>query len=124
MSGRTNGAGRAAGEFTLVADDRGRYVDCSEGATAALGYTREELLSMSVWDLTPDGHEVDGLGMWQEFIAAGLQAGVYWLRRKDGSLVELEYRAQANVTPGRHVSRLRPIDTGRDPFEASRLRRS
>jgi hypothetical protein len=61
--------------------------------------------------------------LWQDFIHAGAQAGIYWLVRKDGSLVEVEYRAVANATPGGHLSRLTPIDTGRTPFPASRLPR-
>jgi len=105
----------------LIADDRGRYVDCNEEACELLGYSREELLKLSVWDLTPEGNEVDGLVLWQDFIEAGVQAGIYWLVRKDGSLVEVEYRAVANATPRGHLSRLTPIDTGRPPFPASKL---
>ncbi len=117
-------AGGAKG-FTaeLVADDRGRYVDCNPAACELIGYQREELLGMSVWDLTPQANAVDGLVMWQEFIAQGLHAGIYWLVRKDGTSVEVEYRALANVEPGRHLSRLRPIDTGRKPFPPSQLPR-
>ena len=106
---------------TLVADDRGRYVDCDDAACELLGYTRDELLQMSVWQLTPNGHEVDGLVMWQEFLKLGVQAGIYWLVRKDRSLVEVEYRAVANARPEGHVSWLRKMDLGREPFPASRL---
>ena len=119
--GKTGGAADFAAE--LVADDRGRYVDCNPAACALLGYDREEVLQMSVWDLTPQANNVDGLVMWQEFIALGVQAGIYWLVRKDGASLEVEFRAVANVTPGRHVSRLRAIDTGRPPFPASRMPR-
>ena len=105
----------------LVADDRGHYVDCNDFACELLGYSREELLALSVWDLTPEPNEVDGLLLWQDFIRTGVQAGIYWLLRKDGTLVELQYRAVANQTPGNHVSLLTPIDTGRAPFEPSWL---
>lgn len=107
----------------LVADDRGRYVDCDDFACELLGYTRDELLSMSVWDLTPTPNEIDGLLMWQEFIRVGVQAGIYWLKRKDGSTVELEYRAIANGAPNGHLALLTPIDTGRAPFPESQLPR-
>ena len=119
--------GKAGGEpdfsAELVADDRGRYVDCNQAACKLLGYERDEILRMSVWDLTPQANNVDGLIMWQEFIALGVQAGIYWLVRKDGTSLEVEFRAVANVAPGRHLSRLRAIDTGRPPFPASRLPR-
>jgi PAS domain S-box-containing protein len=110
-------------DATLVADDRGRYVAANESACRLLGYSREELLQLSVWDLTPDPHEVEGLILWKEFIEVGVQAGVYWLARKDGSLVEVAYQARANVTPGRHVSRLVPHDSLNKPFERSRFPR-
>ncbi len=113
----------ASPEATLVADDQGRYVAANEAAGRLLGYTREELLQLSVWDLTPDPHEVEGLILWKEFIEVGVQAGVYWLARKDGSLVEVAYQARANVAPGRHVSRLVPHDSLSEPFEPSRFPR-
>ena len=110
-------------DATLVADDQGRYLAVNDAACGLLGYTREELLRLSVWDLTPDPHEVEGLILWKEFIEVGAQAGVYWLARKDGSLLEVAYQARANVAPGRHVSRLVPHDSLNEPFERSRFPR-
>lgn len=107
----------------MVADDRGRYVEANDMACRLLGYTRQELLQLSVWDLTPQPHEVEGLILWKEFIEAGFQAGIYWLACKDRSLVEVAYRAKANVAPGRHVSRLVPHASINEPFEKSQLRR-
>lgn len=110
-------------DATLVADDHGRYVAVNEAACHLLGYTHNELLQLSVWDLTPDPHEVEGLILWKEFIEVGAQAGVYWLARKDGSLVEVAYQARASVGPGQHVSRLLPQDSLNEPFERSRFPR-
>ncbi len=61
---------------------------------------------MSGWELTPGAHEVDALLLWQEFIRLGFNAGLFPLTRKDGSVVEVRYKAIANVSPGRHLSRL------------------
>ena len=108
-------------EATLVADDQGRYVAGNDAACRLLGYTRDELLELSVWDLTPKPHEVDGLILWKEFIEVGFQAGVYWLACRDGSLKEIAYRAKANIVPGRHVSRLVPHPSLNQPFERSRF---
>ena len=113
----------ASPDATLVADDQGRYVAANDAACRLLGYTREELLRLSVWDLTPDPHEVEGLILWKDFIELGVQAGVYWLARKDGSMVEVAYQARANVAPRRHVSRLVPHDSLNEPFERSRFPR-
>jgi PAS domain S-box-containing protein len=96
-------------EVILVADDRGRYVDVSRGACTILGYTRDELLSLDVFALTPDADELDGLIKWQEFIHAGHQAGLYRLRAKDGRILEFRYQAIANPALGRHISRLTPV---------------
>lgn len=90
----------------LVADDRGNYVEVNDEAVRVLGYSRDELLAMSVWDLTPGASELDGLQLWQQFIAAGEQSGEYVLRTKNGGLVKMFYRARANVEPGRHESLL------------------
>jgi PAS domain S-box-containing protein len=113
----------ASPDATLVANDEGRYVAANDAACRLLGYTREELHKLSVWDLTPDPHGVEGLILWKEFIEVGAQAGVYWLKRKDGSLVEVAYQARASVAPGQHVSRLVPHDSLNEPFERSRFPR-
>lgn len=96
----------------LVADDRGRYIDANEDAERVLGYTRDELLAMSVWDLTPAAAELDGLQLWQEFIHQGQQQGEYVVKRKSGALLKLHYSARANVEPGRHLALMAfiPID--------------
>lgn len=104
-------------EIVLVADNQGRYVDANEEAVRALGFTREELLQLSVWDLTPHARELDGLILWQDFIRQGQQAGDYVLRTKDGRLLACSYSARANVRPGRHEARLTVI--GPAPTDAS-----
>lgn len=93
----------------LVADDQGRYVECNDAATQLVGFSREELLRMSVWDLTPGADQIQSLLLWQEFIRQGFGAGLYRLTTKDGREVEVTYKAVANVTPGRHRSRLEPV---------------
>ncbi len=92
----------------LIADDMGKYLDCNDLATELVGYSREELVGMSVWDLTPGADEIQGLLLWQEFIRVGFSAGLYRLVRKDSAEVEVLFKAIANVSPGRHLSRLEP----------------
>ena len=94
----------------LVADDQGNYVEVSDAALRVLGYEREELLRMSVWDLTPASGELDGLLLWQDFIRSGNQEGEYVLRTKRGRVVRFHYHARANVEPGRHESVLTPLE--------------
>jgi PAS domain S-box-containing protein len=90
----------------LVADSRARYVDANEGAVLLTGYSRRELLDMSVWDLTVDADAAAGKAMWQTFLDAGELAGGYDVRRKDGRIVATTFFAAAHVLPGLHVSAL------------------
>jgi PAS domain S-box-containing protein len=90
----------------LIANNSGRYLDVNEHATRLTGYSRAELLRMSVWDLTPTPAATEGRRLWREFLHAGQMAGKYALCRKDGSQVRADFRAWANVLPGVHVSAL------------------
>jgi PAS domain S-box-containing protein len=91
----------------LVANNLGRYVDVNASATRLTGYSRAELLGMSLGDLAPDPprHSLT-LRLWREFLARGRMSGAYRLRRKNGTVVTARYFAAANVLPGVHVSAL------------------
>jgi PAS domain S-box-containing protein len=93
----------------LLADDQGHYIDVNPAACALFGYSREELLQRTLWDLTPSPDHVHGQQLWQAFLAAGTQSGEYSLCHKNGALVEVEYLAVANIVPGVHLSALRDI---------------
>ena len=90
----------------LIANNSGRYIDVNEHATRLTGYSRAELLRMSVWDLTPVPAAAEGRRMWREFLHAGRMDGKYALRRKDGRAVRADFRAWADILPGVHVSAL------------------
>ena len=85
----------------LVHDDAGRMVDCNREACRSLGYSREELLSLSVEDfglkLVSDEEGLDRGGMlWERVMDAepGTVAGVVlgMHRRKDGTTFPVEVR--------------------------------
>jgi PAS domain S-box-containing protein len=103
----------ALDEFTvcvLAADNTGRYVAANTLATELTGFSRDELLQMSVKDLTPAmRHDVAGES-WNRFIHAGSQSGDYVLLRKDGAPVAVHYSAFASVAPGVHVSLITPLE--------------
>src|SRR3954464_6104270 len=73
----------AAPVAILIANDRARYVEVNRAATVLTGYSRSELLGMSVWDLTPEPNKSTGMTAWKEFLRTGEQSGAYPLRRKD-----------------------------------------
>ncbi|HJQ28097.1 MAG TPA: PAS domain S-box protein [Rubrobacter sp.] len=99
----------------FVHDERGRFVDCNSQATRLLGYSREELLSMSVWDvsedmLTPEDKarkEREGGTLWQR--ALGGAPGTFALsheemnRRKDGTSFPVEVRVGSVDYGGRRM---------------------
>jgi PAS domain S-box-containing protein len=101
----------------LFADDEARYADANPAACALTGYSREELLGLSVWDLTPGPERDHGRELWRTFLADGHQHGEYSLACKDGRHLEVEYRAVAHIVPGLHLSVLHDI-TARKQSEA------
>lgn len=96
----------AAPVAILIANNRARYVDANVAATVLTGYTRAELLRMSVWDLTPEPHKSTGMTAWEAFLRTGEQSGAYPLRCKDGTVVRAAYFATAHVLPNLHLSAL------------------
>lgn len=90
----------------LIVNDRARYVEVNPAATVLTGYTRSELLRMSVWDLTPQPNKSTGMTAWEGFLRAGEQSGRYPIRRKDGTVVRAAYFATAHVLPSLHLAAL------------------
>lgn len=95
----------------LAADNSTRYIAANAPACALTGFSNAELLTMTVMDATPLPRTEEGWILWQEFIAQGVQRGVYELRRKDGSMRRVRYRAYASVAPGVHISVMVPTDS-------------
>jgi PAS domain S-box-containing protein len=104
----------------LVINDEGRYIDANPAACSLLGYTREELMRLSFLDLTPAEYRQERWASWQQFLELGTQSGEYSTVRKDGMVIQLEFRAVANIQPGVHVSSARDITQRRHAQEAQR----
>ncbi|WP_455209747.1 PAS domain S-box protein, partial [Kaarinaea lacus] len=88
----------------LITDDDAHYVHANPAATELLGFTLDELMQLSVPDVTAGGDIANFKTLWQAFLKEGAQRGEYIVRRKDGSEVEVDYRAVANYLPGRHLA--------------------
>ncbi len=91
-------------ESVLAVDDTGHYVGFSPRALAMTGYDADELLQMSVIELTPIPSTADGRELWAAFMRTGRQRGTYELRYKGGNPVAVRYWAYAGVIPGVHLS--------------------
>jgi PAS domain S-box-containing protein len=114
----------AARDAILMIDDRGRYVDANPAALALLGYERDELLSMKSTDILPARGRTRLREDRRLFGQDGAYAGEYSLMRKDGTLVDTEFRAVANILPGLHLAIVRDVsDRKRADEELRRSRR-
>ncbi len=98
-----------ATEAFLLCDKDGRYLDVNPSACQVLGYSRDELLGKTIWDLIPAEARSDAHELWRDFHVAGEQSGEIQLLRSDGSRIDLEYRAVANIIPGLHLLILRDL---------------
>ena len=81
----------------VVVTLEGRITGCNEAFCTLTGYSREELVLLTYMDLTPEKwHEMERRHLEEEILPSG--ASVLYekeYRRKDGSLVPIEVRAQA-----------------------------
>jgi PAS domain S-box-containing protein len=75
----------------LILHDRGRIIEVNQQSCRSLGYTREELLRMSVFDIEV-GYSKDFLiDLWEKGGGVVTLSGIY--RRKDGLTFPAEIRA-------------------------------
>jgi PAS domain S-box-containing protein len=88
----------------LAADDTGRHIGANDAVCNLTGYSQEELLDLSIWDLLPERDVDTGRRRWQHFLRAGGFDGEYHLQRKTGELREIRCIAAANIIPGLHVA--------------------
>jgi PAS domain S-box-containing protein len=82
----------------LVLDDTGTYLAANRMACQLSGYTREELLGKSPSDLAGDPSLVPT--RLQEIASGRRERGTGRLRRKDGELLDVEYRVGATRSGG------------------------
>ena len=103
-----------ARDAMLLTDDSGRYVDANPAACALLGYSRQELQMLTVWDVTAPETADRFRPLWQELTSGGHASGECDLVRKDGTRVSVEFNSVANILPGLHFT------IGRDLTERRR----
>ena len=92
----------------LVANDDARYVEANSAICALTGYSRDELLEMSIWDLSAEEVVERGQRAWKRFLREGRFEGTYRIRRSTGEHVTIRCSSAANVVPGLHVSTMAP----------------
>ncbi len=93
----------------LLMDDAERFVDGNPAICQLLGYSRAELLRLTVWDVTPAPDRERTRDLLDQFRAAGSLSGDYTLLCKGGATREFEYRSVADMLPGLHLGVFRDI---------------
>ncbi len=97
----------------LLMDDAGRYVDANPAASDLLGYPRDEIVRLHVFEVTRGMDRADVSERMRQFLAAGTLNGEDTLVRKDGATREVEFRSVANILPGLHLAVYRDITNRR-----------
>ena len=85
----------SAPEAIFVADSTGRYVDVNPAACNMVGYSREELCSMRITDLSPEGSADSHLKEFEEVKKGLLPEMEIALRCKDGHQILVLLRTMA-----------------------------
>ncbi|MEJ7786962.1 MAG: EAL domain-containing protein [Solirubrobacteraceae bacterium] len=93
----------------MIADDDRRYVAANDAACTLLGLRREDLLQRSLDDLVAPEGRAALASTWAGFLKDGSMSGEFVLLTDDGTPIAVDFRATANVLPGRHLSVLRDI---------------
>ncbi len=75
----------------VLEPETGRFLDANEHAYQSLGYTREEFLNLTVYDVDPLASEPIGQQALEEFLHTGSQVRESLHRRKDGSTFPVEF---------------------------------
>jgi PAS domain S-box-containing protein len=106
----------------LVADESGGRVAVNQAACELTGYKRDELLALPTEDLTgraPRDHERKLL----DFARHGRAPGRMPLRRKDGSVVDVEYRWLPTRVAGMDYHLFLIAPSGTDVFAGLRRKK-
>jgi DNA-binding CsgD family transcriptional regulator len=88
----------------VIADDDRRFVAANAAACLLLRLPEEDVLRLTVDDLTPPENRPAVGALWDTFVRDGTQEGRYELLMPDGARVTIEYSATANIEPGQHLS--------------------
>ena len=96
----------------LLADSAAHYIGANDAACVLTGRSREELLSLRVWDLTPEISVPQGKAQWAQFVSAGSLSGAYRLNGPSGTAVDTCFAAFAHVLPDCHLSLLTRLPAG------------
>ncbi len=79
----------------FIADRNGRYIDVNAAACVMTGYTREELLAMSIYDLAPPDAPPEAFAAFSRLEETGSINDEVLIRRSDGTDIYVVLKATA-----------------------------
>ena len=109
-----------ASDGIFISDLSGKYLDVNTNGVRLSGYTKDELLNLSVYDLIPVEDIDKNPVKFQEILTGNVAINERVLKRKDGSLREIEVSAKL-LADGRYLGIVRDITTRKRAQEALRL---
>jgi len=81
------------GKYIAFADEHRRFLDVTDGVCELLGYSRCELLTMTIDDVTAPVMRSETARLFQQYLADGRLQGEYVLLHRDGSEIPITYTA-------------------------------
>jgi PAS domain S-box-containing protein len=109
-----------ASDGIFISDLSGRYLDVNTNGVRLSGYSKEELLNRTIYDLMPPGDMDKNPLRFQEILTGNVAINERVLKRKDGSLREIEISAKL-LADGRFLGIVRDITTRKKAQEAIRI---
>jgi PAS domain S-box-containing protein len=97
-------------DAVLVSDNHADIRMVNGAAARLTGLSTRELQSLTIWDITHPSLQGDFDVLWKEFLRAGQQRGIYTVRHRDGSAVEVAYCSAVNIIPQLNITVLRKLD--------------
>lgn len=108
-----------ASDAIFINDVEGRFFDVNEKACALTGYTKEQLMQRTVYDLYPDGELHRQPIRWQEVLRGERTSFERNLLLADGETTPVEVTAQL-IGPGRVMAIMRDVSERREVEKALR----
>ena len=109
-----------ASDGIFISDMAGRYIDVNSNGMRLSGYTKQELMERTIYDLLPDGDIEKNPLKFDELLSGKVVINERLMRIKDGSLKEIEISAKM-LADGRFIGIVRDITTRKRAQETLRI---
>jgi DNA-binding response OmpR family regulator len=105
-------------EYVVFADSSRRYVDCSDGVCRLLGYSRMELLNMTIDDVSFHAEKTSVL--FDRYVKGGSLEGQYILKHRSGNPIFIRYEAHV-FSDGCLAAIWEPVEDWKQVYQSALL---